>query len=71
MTTKVTDIITKEQLSALREAGFVVVHSDPTDSMVKAGLSAGKWPEDRGVKREFHRMVAESIRMQNQDMQDA
>lgn len=64
MTTKVTDIITKEQLAALREAGFVVVHRAPTESMIKAGLSTAKYPEDRGVEQEFHRMVAESIRLQ-------
>jgi len=71
MTTKVTDIITMEQLAALREAGFAVVHRVPTESMVKAGLSTGEFPENRGVSREFHRMVAESIRLQNLDMQDA
>ena len=60
------EIISLEQLKALREAGFVVVHRIPTESMIKAGLSTGKWPEDRGVEREFHRMVAESIRLQNE-----
>lgn len=59
--------ITIEQLRALKANGLIVVHDDPTDSMIKAGLSTGKWPEDRGVVREFHRMVAESIRIQNKE----
>lgn len=61
------DHITIEQLRALREAGFVVLHAEPTLTMVKAGLSTAKYPEDRGLVREFHRMVAESIRLQNLD----
>ena len=41
--------ITLEQLRALKAAGLIVVHDQPTMSMVKAGLSTGEWPEDRGV----------------------
>jgi hypothetical protein len=52
-------------LKALKSAGFVVIHSQPTKSMIKAGFSTGKYPECRGVELEFHRMVAESIRIQN------
>ena len=60
------DLIGLEAIQLLRANGFVVVHQTPTDSMVKAALSTGEWPEDRGVVREFHRMVAESIRLQNE-----
>jgi len=71
MSKRVLDIISLEQLRELRACGFVVVHQVPTDSMVKAGLSTGKWPEDRGVVQEFHRMVAESIRLQNLEEPEA
>ena len=60
----VLDIITREQLIALREAGFVVIHRESTNSMVKAAI-ARKWPEDRTITEAFRRMVAESIRLQN------
>lgn len=46
MAKTVLDVITIEQLRELREAGFVVVHQTPTESMIKAGFSTGAWPED-------------------------
>lgn len=62
------DHITIEQLRALRGAGFVVIHGSPLDSMVSAALRGAEWPENRaGPRDEFHRMVAESIRLQNLD----
>lgn len=64
MTKTVLDIITLEQLRSLREEGYVVVHSQPTDSMVSAGVR-DLWPEQRSVTKSWHWMVAESIRIQN------
>lgn len=65
MSTKATDIISKEQIAALREAGFVVVHREPTESMQKAGYSVAKYWENGDLYRAYHRMVGESIRLQN------
>lgn len=62
---KVTDVITLDQLTTLRDAGFVVVHREPTESMSKAGASALGYT-DGSVAQAFHRMVAESIRLQNE-----
>lgn len=58
------DIITKEQLSQLREAGFVVIHREPTENMIKA-FYADNWPECVDFTEGFHRMVGQSIREQN------
>lgn len=60
----VLDIISLEQLRALKEAGYVVVHREPTHSMIKAGIR-NLWPEQRSVTESYHWMVGESIRLQN------
>lgn len=60
----VLDIITREQLAALRTAGFVVIHREPTESMAKA-FYAKQWPEMVEFNEGFHRVVATSIREQN------
>lgn len=57
-------IITKEQLAALREVGFVVVHREPTPNMGKA-FYAKNWPENVSFEEGYHRMIAQSIREQN------
>jgi len=65
---KVTDVITTEQLKLLREAGYVVIHREPTESMIGAMLSTrvGKnTPCNLDLDKSFHRLVAESIRLQN------
>lgn len=60
------DVIGIEAIARLKEEGFVVVHSQPSSSMVRAGASIGRFhyhcPSDY-----WHRMVAESIRIQNKD----
>lgn len=58
------EILTADQLKALRDAGFVVIHREPTDAMRKA-FYAGQWPEAVSFEEGFHRMVAQSIREQN------
>jgi len=60
----VLDIVTKEQLAQLREAGFVVIHREPTPDMGKAFYTKN-WPEAVSFDEGFHRMVAQSIREQN------
>ena len=65
----VLDIITREQLKALREAGYVVVHREPTHSMISAGIR-NQWPEERSVEEVFHRMIGESIRLQNKEIRE-
>lgn len=60
----VLDIITREQLAALREAGFVVIHREPNEAMAKA-FYAKQWPEIVEFAEGFHRVVATSIRQQN------
>ena len=64
VTQSVLEIISLEQLRALRLAGLVVVHQTPTGSMISA-CSMGQWPESYGPEEAWHRMVAESIRLQN------
>lgn len=61
------DIITIEQVAALRDAGYVVIHREPTDSMAKA-FYAKQWPEQVIFEEGFHRMIADSIRRQNAEI---
>lgn len=67
---KVTDIITLDQLRALRAAGLIVVHQEPTESMCKAGLSAAERVYG-SLELAWHRMVAESIRLQQSENRSA
>ncbi len=66
MNKTVIDIISFEQLRALREAGFVVVHREPTDDMCKC--MSGSWPETWNIETLYHRMVGMSIRIQNKEI---
>jgi hypothetical protein len=65
----VLDFITKEQLLDLREAGFVIVHQVPTPAMLSASMRRGEFPEDVGCTDIWHRMVGESIRSQNAEIE--
>lgn len=66
MKAKCLEIISLEQLIALKEAGFAVIHREPTVNMRKA-FYAKNWPECVDFDEGFHRMVAESIRTQNKE----
>lgn len=66
----VLDIITVEQLKALKTAGFVVIHDQPDDDMRKA-FYAKQWPELVEFDQGFHRVIATSIRRQNREIQAA
>lgn len=68
MTKTVLDVITIDQLRALKEAGFVVVHREPTLRMLSSSSRKGEWPEDRSNGQVYHRMVGESIKIQNEEM---
>lgn len=63
---KCLQIITLEQLIALKEDGYVVIHREPTDNMRKS-FYAKDWPECVDFTEGFHRMVAQSIREQNKE----
>jgi hypothetical protein len=60
------DLIGVENVELLRAHGFVVVHSQPTEAMIKAGASLGNW-HYHGPDEYWHRMVAQSIRTQQKD----
>lgn len=59
------EVISKEQIAVLRESGFVVIHRRPTKNMAKA-FYANEYPEDMSFEDGFHRMIAQSIREQNE-----
>lgn len=63
MTIKPADIIGLSAIDQLRKAGYVIVHSQPTRAMEKAGASLGQYHYYAPVDY-WHRMVAESIRTQ-------
>lgn len=67
MSKTVLDIITLEQLRALRENGLVVVHQEPTERMIKNSVR-NEFPEQRSQKDNWHRMVGESITIQNEEL---
>jgi hypothetical protein len=69
MNLTVLEIITKPQLDELREAGWVVVHREPTESMLKAG-TRNRWPEYWDPETMYHAAVAESIRLQNIELRE-
>ena len=58
------DIIGLDAIIALRAAGFVVVHQEPTDSMLNVGGDALGYC-DGSLKKAWHRMVGVSINAQN------
>lgn len=58
------EILGPELLAELKANGFVVVHSQPTPEMIKAGQSLGQW-HYHGADEYWHRMVGQSIRQQN------
>lgn len=62
----VLDIITREQLTALREAGFIVVHREPTELMLKAALRNEYCYGS--IAAYYHRIVGESIKLQNAEI---
>ena len=65
---RVTDIVCCYQLQALRDAGYVVIHREPTESMIKAMLSArdsDHVPVAIDIEKAFHRAIGESIQSQN------
>lgn len=59
----VINIIGTMGLYQLKEAGFVVIHREPTENMAKA-FYAKQYPESVSFNDGFHRMVAQSIREQ-------
>jgi hypothetical protein len=65
---RVLDIISQEQLAALRVAGFVVVHRVPTKSMIRRIYSAGSRWADIDAEKGYHRAIGESIRLQNAEI---
>jgi hypothetical protein len=58
------EILSLDQIAALREAGFVVIHREPTEAMCKA-FYGNEYPESVIFVEGFHRVVATSIRAQN------
>lgn len=58
------DVIGVEAIRKLKEEGFAVVHSQPSRSMERAA-ERNEWPEMSSSAETWHRMVAESIRLQN------
>ena len=60
------EMIGISNIEYLKEMGFVVVHSQPTEAMIKAGLSVGNY-QYHGPAAYWHRMVAESIRSQQKE----
>lgn len=57
------EILGLDKLAELKAAGYVVVHSQPTPEMIKAGQSLGRW-HYHGPDQYWHRMVGQSIRQQ-------
>lgn len=60
------DLIGIENIELLRGHGLVVVHSQPTQAMRKAGMSIGNY-HYHGAEEYWHRMVAQSIRTQQKE----
>ena len=63
----VLDIITIEKIRDLRCAGYVVVHRNPTERMIKESVRH-EWPEDLSQEKNWHRMVDVSIKTQDDEL---
>ncbi len=61
----VLDVVSIEQLRDLKERGFVIVHREPTEKMIKNSVR-DQYPEERTQEENWHRMVGESIKEQNE-----
>lgn len=61
----VMEIISREQLAELRENGWVVIHREPTDAMCKS-FYGSDYPQSVDTRQGLHRVIATSIRDQNQ-----
>jgi hypothetical protein len=59
------DIIGKDAINRLRENGFVVIHQQPTKSILKAMSSACGSYHNCDIRKTYHRAIGESIRLQN------
>jgi hypothetical protein len=59
------DIIGKDVINRLRENGFVVIHQQPTVSILKAMSSSCGGYHDCNLRNAYHRAIGESIRLQN------
>lgn len=66
MPKQVLGIITTDQLRELREAGFIVVHREPTKDMIGSAVREGEYMYG-SPKDVYHRMVGTSIRIQNEE----
>lgn len=65
--TNAINIIGQEAVNKLRENGFVVIHRQPTKSILKAMRSVCEDYHDCDIPKAYHRAIAESIRLQNKD----
>jgi hypothetical protein len=61
------ELLGKGMLAELRANGFVVVHREPTERMYREQYRRNEWPEDFSAKDTWHRMVAGSIKQQNEE----
>ena len=61
----VLEILSREQLKELRDNGWVVVNREPTEAMGKA-FYGKTYPELINFEQAYHRMIAASIRHQNE-----
>lgn len=62
-------IITRDQLRKLKEAGFVVVHDSDkfaSEERINSAVIKGRYPEERGVSGDYDAMIALSISIQNE-----
>lgn len=64
------DIVSCHTQRKLRDAGYVIVHRAPTDSMV-AAARGGRWVDDEEVMLTFRLMMNESRKIQKRAMEKA
>lgn len=65
------DIVSCRVQKKLRDAGYVIVHRNPTESMLAAPKASGQWIDEDEAMRTFRQMVKESRRLQREAMEKA
>jgi len=65
------DIVSCHTQKKLKNAGYVIVHRRPTESMLQAAKAGGLWIDEDEALATFRLMVKESWHIQRQAMEKA
>ena len=65
------DIVSCRVQKKLKDAGYVIIHRQPTESMLQAAKAGGLWIDENEALATFRLMMKESRHIQRQAMERA